>query len=349
MVALVGALERRMPIEGVAGVSVPGRASTPALQPLKFPLPSRAALPALEKYAHLEWGVRRVAAGYVEATRGCLHHCSHCPIPPVFGGKLFVVPTEIVLADVAQQVAEGACHVTFGDPDFLNGPTHSLRIVRRMHSRFPSLTFDFTAKIEHLLKHRALLPEFRRMGCAFVVTAAESLSNSILSRLAKGHTRSEVVAALEAVRRSGIAFRPTWVAFTPWTTPGDYLEMLDFIEAEGLIENVDAVQYAVRLLIPPGSGLLAQLEMTPHLGKLDEASFSFPWTHPDAEMDALFRNVSASVERSLCDKEDATKAFCRVRALARAVAGAKSVSFPMRTAAGRRPDSAPRLTEAWFC
>ena len=94
-------------------------------------------------------------AAYVEASRGCLHVCRHCPVVPVYGGRFFVVPADVVLADIRAQVAAGARHVTFGDPDFLNGPGHALDVARRLHAEWPSLTFDFTAKVEHLLKHRA--------------------------------------------------------------------------------------------------------------------------------------------------------------------------------------------------
>src|SRR5204863_3982457 len=172
----------------------------PILEKLAFPLPSRSQLPALKRYAHVEKNGALELAGYVEASRGCKHLCRHCPIPPVYGGRFFVVPVETVLADVRQQVAAGAAHVTFGDPDFLNGPRHALAVARAVHAEFPRVTFDFTAKIEHLLRERAHLPELAALGCAFVVSAAESLDDHVLEILAKGHTRADVVAALAATR-----------------------------------------------------------------------------------------------------------------------------------------------------
>src|SRR5436190_432067 len=83
-------------------------------------VPSRAQLPSLKSYAHLERDGRHEPVGYVEASRGCLHLCRHCPIPPVYGGRFFAVPAAVVMADIRQQVAAGAGHITFGDPDFLN-------------------------------------------------------------------------------------------------------------------------------------------------------------------------------------------------------------------------------------
>src|SRR5215471_9364728 len=199
----------------------------------------------------------------VAASRGCLHLCTHCPIPPVYGGRFFVIPEEIVLEDVRQQVQAGASHITFGDPDFLNGPGHSLSVVRALHAEFPDITFDITTKVEHILKRGSILPELGRLGCLFLISAVESVSDHVLEILEKNHTREEIVEAVQRVRAAGIAPRPTWVAFTPWTTLGDYLDMLAFIEANGLIDHVDPVQYTIRLLIPPGSYLLNRPEMKP--------------------------------------------------------------------------------------
>src|SRR6266436_831478 len=156
LVALAQALEAGRP-EAVGGVHVRGRTAAPVLERLPFALPSRATLPGLKKYAHLDRDGRKELVGYVEASRGCLHLCLHCPIPPVYGGRFFVVPRETVLADIRQLEREGATHITFGDPDFLNGPGHSLSIVRAMRAEFPSLTFDFTAKVEHILEREGLI------------------------------------------------------------------------------------------------------------------------------------------------------------------------------------------------
>jgi hypothetical protein len=286
--------------------------------------------------------------GYVEASRGCLHLCRHCPIPSVYRGRFFAVPRDVVLADVRQQVAAGATHVSFGDPDFLNGPAHAQRLARALHAEFPALTFDFTAKIEHLLRHRAHLRELAALGCVFIVSAAESLSDVVLGHLAKGHTRADVGAALRATRDAGIALRPTWVAFTPWTTLADYREMLDFIEAEDLIDQVDPVQYSLRLLVPPGSLLLDSPAMRPHLGPLEQETFSYRWAHPDPRMDRLQEAMTVVVTEAAERGEDAAMTFDRVGALADGVAGVPGrPPVAPRLAPGRsRP---PRLTEPWFC
>jgi radical SAM superfamily enzyme YgiQ (UPF0313 family) len=316
------------------------------LDKLAFPVPSRVNLPSLKKYAHLERDGGLALAGHVEASRGCKHMCRHCPIPPVYGGRFFVVREDVVLADVRQQVEAGATHITFGDPDFLNGPGHALAVARALHREFPELTFDFTAKIEHLLRRRAHLKEFGRLGCVFIVTAAESLSDTVLAHLDKGHTRADIDEAVHLVSEAGITLRPTWVPFTPWTSLGDYRALLDFIEAHRLIDATDPVQYAIRLLIPPGSLLLESAALRPYLGERVEEQFYHRWTHPDARMEALHADVSSLVAGAADQRQDAAVVFQRVVEMADRAAGAAARPFVPPAPSRKRP---PRLTEPWFC
>ena len=318
------------------------------LQRLPFPPPSRAGLPALTRYASLARAGELVPAGYVEASRGCLHTCLHCPVPAVYGGRFFTVPRDVVLTDIRRLVAAGAGHITFGDPDFLNGPGHAVKLVGALHDEFPHVSYDFTAKIEHVLEQRRLFPVFGATGCAFVVAAIESLSDTVLARLEKGHTKADVVVALDILRDAGIPLRPSFVPFTPWSTRDDYVELLSFVDAEGLIDHVDPVQYTIRLLIPPGSLLLSRPAIRPFLGGLDPAAFTYRWTHPDPRMDELQRAASALVERAARASEDAWTTFHRLRALAAERAGLPSATGGVASPPPERPIPA-RLTEPWFC
>lgn len=312
-------------------------------------VPSRNRLAPLDKYARLERDGLAHLAGYVEASRGCKHLCFHCPIPPVYGGRFSVVRKEAVLEDIRAQVDAGATHITFGDPDFLNGPKHALRIVQAMHEAFPNLTFDCTTKIEHLLKHRSILHEFRDCGCIFIVSAVESLSNTVLENLQKGHTRADVFGVIALLREVGIALRPSLVPFTPWETLDSYRYLLDSVRERELIDHIDPVQYSIRLLVPPGSSLLSQPSMHPYLGALDQESFTYHWTHPDPRMDELQKAVSVVVEGASQIGEDAFVTFHRVCNLAYATLGKEEATTmsPLDFEADRKRP--PRLTEDWFC
>lgn len=345
LVALAQALAAGRPLSEVAGLTLPQRPAPPRRERTAFPVPDRSQLAPLSTYARLSRDGALLPAGYTEATRGCRHTCRHCPLTPIYQGRFFAVPAEVVLADIAQQADAGAKHITFGDPDFLNAPTHALRLARELHARWPGLSFDFTAKVEHILQHRALMPEFARLGGAFVVSAVESLSDEVLRRLGKGHTAADVEAVVTILDEAGLALHPTLVAFTPWTTLADYLEQLEFIQARGLQRHIPPVQLSIRLLIPPGSPLAEAPDAAAWLGPIDAENFTHRWTHPDPRLDHLQAQVAALAAAAEAEGQDEAETFAAIRALAWASAGQTPPALPSRPI---RP-APPRLTEDWFC
>ena len=383
LVALAQALHAGSPLEEVPGLTTTYREASPHLGRHTLPVPVRNPLPSLDSYAHYVPGSTTATngsatgngqqveepvaypAGYTEATRGCLHTCRHCPVVPVYNGRFFVVPVETVLADIAQQVDYGARHITFGDPDFLNGPGHARKVARALHDAFPNVSFDFTAKVEHLLKHRRLLPELVEHGASFVVSAFESTSDHVLSRLQKGHTRRHMEEALDAVDAAGLSIQPTWMPFTPWTALDDYLFMLRWIREQGLIPHVPAVQLSIRMLVPPGSALLSGEDADEWKGTLDAANFTYRWQHPDPRMDALQQQVARIAEMAgqfetegssgaaggnlpdpVGDAASPLAVFHRIECAAHNAAGRPPPALPPLSSYMPRP---PRLTEHWFC
>jgi hypothetical protein len=345
LIALARALNEGRAAAEVAGVSIAGRSAKPNLARLNFPVPQRASLPSLEKYARYVADDESHLAGYVEASRGCLHTCRHCPVVPVYNGRFFIVPAETVLADIRQQVAAGARHITFGDPDFLNGPGHALKIAQAFHREFPRVTFDFTTKVEHILEHRKLMGQLREAGATFVVSAFESTSERVLARLHKGHSVAQMEEALAVLAEVGMAVQSTWVPFTPWTTLDDYLGMLAWIRSQGLISATPGVQMSIRLLVPPSSALLDHPDVESWRGELDPANFTWRWAHPDPRMDDLARKVARIAEDAEEDADPWT-VFAAVERAAYALAGQTA---PIHPRPAFLPPSPPRLTENWFC
>jgi radical SAM superfamily enzyme YgiQ (UPF0313 family) len=347
LLKLIAALEQGE-TASVQGVSTRQSSSGPWIQRTTFPLPERQQLPSLDHYARLEMNGRAMLAGYTETTRGCKHKCLHCPITPIYRGRFFAVPAEIVLADIRSQVECGARHITFGDPDFLNGPTHALRITRALHREFPEVTFDATIKIEHMLKHRHLFPELRDLGCAFVVSAVESLNDTVLQHLDKGHTAADVAEAFDLLEEVGILLRPSLLPFSPWETLDSYIALLDFFVERHLVEHVDPVHFSIRLLVPPGSALLDTSDSQQWLGKLDSASYTYFWRHPDPRMDELQRSVAAVVEQAEQAQASAIETFFHIKALALATHG-QSLCIYRAVQDYGKAKVLPHLTETWFC
>ena len=305
--------------------------------------PWRAGLPPLSRYATLQHGAARKIAGYTEASRGCKHTCRHCPIVPVYGGRFRVVRPDVVIADVAAQVEQGAEHVTFGDPDFFNGVRHAMRVVEGVARRFPGLTYDVTIKVEHLVAHADLLPRLRETGCLFVTSAVESFDDAVLRRLEKGHTRRDVARAVALCRAAGVTLAPTFVAFTPWTTIDGYRDMLAEIERLDLIEQVAPIQLALRLLVTAGSRLLELEDLGARLGPFDPERLIYPWRHPDRRVDQMADDVGSMVGRRLTADRRALFDDVRVRA------HEGHAPPPASWAPVRQRVEVPYLNEPWYC
>jgi radical SAM superfamily enzyme YgiQ (UPF0313 family) len=331
----------------------PSPAPTVNLSKQRFRLPLRAGLPALETYAHLNMpdGSRK-HVGYTEASRGCKHLCRHCPIVPVYDGRFFIVQQDVVLADIRQQVAAGAAHVSFGDPDFFNGTGHSLAIVDTLHREFPTLTYDVTIKIEHLLKHQSALASLRETGCLFITSAVESVDDHVLSCLRKGHTRADFLRALDVCRSAGLTLSPTFVAFTPWLTLDGYCDLLHVIEDADIVEHVAPVQLAIRLLIPLGSRVLELPEIREILGPYDGEALYYPWAHPDARVDALHAEIDTLVQTASAAGLSRAETFAQIRDCADRAAGRTRGSLkPGNGVDGARPahPPIPQMSEPWYC
>lgn len=302
--------------------------------------PDRSGLPGFGRYAKLQVSGQEKLVGYTEASRGCKHLCRHCPVVPVYNGTFRVVERDAVLRDIRTQVAAGAQHITFGDPDFFNGPGHAKAIVEKLHAEHPTLSYDVTIKIEHLLRHRELLPVLQRTGCLFVTSAVESIDDRMLEKLAKGHTRSDFIEAVAVTRQAGLMLAPTFVTFTPWTTWEGYRELLQLLLTLDLVESVGPIQLAIRLLIPAGSKLLDLSEIREMIGPFNPAALLYKWQHSDPGLDRLCEEIQKLIQREERRKTSRTEIFGKIWELAHQ--RPPDFHLPSRAAI-------PYLNEPWYC
>lgn len=314
----------------------------------KFVIPDRHNLPPLSRYAQLCNGQAPARiVGYVEASHGCKHFCRHCPVVPVYNGHFRIVQRDVVLADIRQQVAAGAEHITFGDPDFFNGPGHVLPIVETLHHEFPHLTYDVTIKIEHLLKYAKHLPVLRQTGCAIVTSAVESVDERILYFFDKRHSKEDFVQVVKLFDELGLVLNPTFVPFTPWTSLEGYRELLESLLKLDLVENVSPVQLAIRLLIPAGSKLLELPETSAVMGAFNEEFLSYEWQNPDPLVDELQQRVMKIVSAENSHKATRQEIF---RNVWDSIYTTLDKPHPMPAPKNHRARAAiPYLNEPWYC
>ena len=316
------------------------------LKRIDFMVPDRHSLPALEKYSQLIFpdGNRRVM-GFTETTRGCKHLCRHCPVVPVYNGRFYAIPADIVLEDIRQQVAQGAQHISFGDPDFLNGPLHAQRIVEAMHEEFPALTYDAVIKIEHLIKYPDFLPFLRDSGCILVTTAVESVDDTILEYLDKGHTAAEFEQVVSLMKQHEIALAPTFIPFTPWTTISNYIDLLNKIAELKLIMSVNPVQLSLRLLIPSGSRILELPKQETCITDFNPASLGYTWVHRETEVDVLQENIRSWTEQAESEGLSRLEIFNGIRRIALSAAGSDEKDVTEEQCG----EPVPVHSESWYC
>ena len=310
----------------------PGQAAT---------VPAAIELSAAAKYRSAD-GVEHLA-GAVAASRGCLHRCRHCPVPVAYDGRIHLNAVEGVLASIDEQVRHGATHVSFADPDFLNAPAHAQRVIAAVHERHPKLTWDATVKVEHVVRHRDRFVGFAASGCTFVISAFESVDDNTLRELDKGHTAADEITALAILRGVGIEVRPSWMAFTPWTTIDHVVELFRFVADNDLVASIDPVQYGIRLLVPKGSLIADRLESQGRLGSYDRSALAYPWRSIDPVLDELAVTLADIADASTAGGEPDHVAFNRLRRAVHTAAGLPDPA-PTGPVAAR-----PRMTEAWFC
>lgn len=319
-----------------AARSATASSSRTSLPRLDFIQPDRSGLPALDRYASMQMpdGSTKIV-GATDATRGCKHRCRHCPIVPVYDGQFRAVAVDVVMADVRAQAGQGATHISFGDPDFFNGPTHARRIVEALHREFPAVTYDAIIKVEHLLAHRELLPLLAATGCLFITSAVEAVDDDVLAKLEKGHTRADFIAAAHLCRDAGLTLVPTFVAFTPWTTIDGYVDLLKVVADLDLVANVAPVQWGIRLLVTWESRLLELPEIRRVIGPFDARTLTYPWMHPDPRVDLLQQQVMALAGvRAARSREEIFATICELAQV--------NLILPSRSAI-------PYLNEPWYC
>lgn len=307
---------------------------------VELPL-DRAGLLPMERYGRfvaLDGSERLV--GVTAASVGCRYRCRHCPVVALPGGGFRATAVSSVLADIELLVRAGATHITFADPDFLNGPVHARRVVDGVAARWPGLSFDFTARVAHLRRHSSWLADAAGAGCVMVTSAVESFDQAVLEHLDKGHSVEDVAAVVDACRAAGIALNPTFVPFTPWTSRATLAQLLDSVAELGLVGSVAPVQYGLRLLVTAHSALLEVPDVAALVEPFDPSLLCYPWRHPDSGIDELQRQWSAITVG------DVPRAWAHA-----ALRAALDGGTPLPAPAAEVPSlpTVPYLTEPWFC
>ncbi len=296
----------------------------------------------LASYRTVSYQGQDKTSGYLETTVGCRHRCRHCPVVPIWDGRIAINDAPAVLQDAKNQIAAGAAHLSFGDPDFLNAPRHTLGILKEIHRHDPTVTFDFTTKISEIVAHPDIWGELYEQGLIFVISAVESLNPRVLERLDKQHNASDVAAARDFLFGAHIGLHPTFCPFTPWSEPEDLVDIASFVVSSRLTNVVEPVQLSIELLTPPNSLLLKDREF---FGPYDAQRMGFPPIYADDNLSTLQQVLSEVAAKGATANEDYSRTIASQIEHIENISGR---SVPFFDISAPVPDPAT-VSEPWFC
>jgi len=308
----------------------------------KHSVPDRTILPSITDYSHIVDGSNNLIAGSVETTYGCKHECTHCPVPIEFKGMFKTFGTEKIITDVTNQVEEGAKHISFNDPDFFNGPKHALKILQLLNEKHPSITYDSTIKVEHILKYPDYFQELKNLNMLFVISAFETTNDHVLNILQKNHSFNDLNKAVELSLENNIDIRPTWMPFSPWTEQNDLISIIKLIENYKLRETVDPIQLTIKLLVPKNSLILKRPEMKEYLLDYDPASFSYAWKYKFPNIDNIQNELFTYVLQHESENE-----YTQYLGLVDILESHTNETLLNSEKYSQR--IVPKLSETWFC
>ena len=308
----------------------------------KHTVPDRTILPSITDYSHIVDGSNNLIAGSVETTYGCKHECTHCPVPIEFKGMFKTFGTEKIITDVTNQVEEGAKHISFNDPDFFNGPKHALKILQLLNEKHPSITYDSTIKVEHILKYPDYFQELKNLNMLFVISAFETTNDHVLNILQKNHSFNDLNKAVELSLENKIDIRPTWMPFSPWTEQNDLISIIKLIENYKLRETVDPIQLTIKLLVPKNSLILKRPEMKEYLLDYDPSSFSYAWKYKFPNIDNIQNELFTYVLQHESENE-----YAQYLGLVDILESHTNETLLNSEKYSQR--IVPKLSETWFC
>jgi len=309
---------------------------------LKNSIPDRSSVPEISNYAQLVIGDTKLLTGSVETTYGCRHSCTHCPVPIQFNGRFKTFSEEKIINDVSNQIQSGAQHISFDDPDFFNGPKYSLKVLEKLCNKFPSVTYDATIKVEHIIKYKKYFKELENSNILFVTSAFETTNDNVLRILDKRHTYNDLFKSISIAKEHSIDIRPTWMPFTPWTDPVDLVNIVSLIEDYELRETVDPIQLTIKLLVPKGSLMLKSQEFKKYMGKYDKDSFTYSWHYERRNVEYLQTLLFNYVAEN--EEVDSKKQYLELINIIQSFT--KTNIIYNKTYKYRE---VPKLSETWFC
>jgi len=227
----------------------------------------------------------------IASSRGCYHRCSFCSVNAFYelsGGHAPRFRSAGNVVDEIQSIVaeHGMRKFTFVDDDFI-GPgkarEHSIAIVEEIKARKLDINFSMECRADEI--DEDILAFMKDAGLTGVFLGIESGVQRQLDTYNKRVTVEQNRAAIELVRRLGIAMQPGFIPFDPYLTPEELQQNLDFAKEVNLWEGKSGPT-PLRIILYPGVPLIDRVRAD---GLLTERGMDYDYRFKDPQTRTIWR------------------------------------------------------------
>jgi anaerobic magnesium-protoporphyrin IX monomethyl ester cyclase len=219
LVELLSAIEANRPLDGVAGIAfrrddqVVQTPQRPLLEDLdELCLPHEDAPHVLHDFELYPLA----AFSHVFATRGCPYNCFFCGSRNVWGRNVRFRSPGNVVEELCRLERLGVRVVHFDDDTFGVRPDYIRELCQGIRSRCGGL--NWSCELHVNLVNDETIRLMAEAGCRSIQLGIESGNNEILRQIRKGFTIDKALAAVETIRRHGVAVQAFFMVGFPQET-----------------------------------------------------------------------------------------------------------------------------------
>jgi len=146
------------------------------------------------------------------ASRGCPFRCKFCS--RVFGNKVVFRRPESVVQEIKElNKRYGVTYFGFGDDLFVSNPKNVHELSRLLEKEKLKIRWHCNTRASYLTD--SLVKAMKKGGCVHVLFGAESGCQRILDNMQKGQKVSDIIRAVELLRKNRLSFRAFFMAGYP--------------------------------------------------------------------------------------------------------------------------------------
>lgn len=245
----------RPPVPGVAyGPDDSGATSDAVLDQdaLRYPVVEVRATSPYLRFTQPGSG-RSVRTIAVVSSRGCPKRCSFCSIV-VMSPRWRARSVTSLMGEIRERYEdEPFGHVVFQDANLFVRSRRTVELAEAIHGLDPSITWSGTATADHIVRHADVLPDLRRLGCAFLEVGIEAGNDASLERFNKWTNVEINERALALLAAQHIAVGLDFIMFEPEMTFAELVDNYRFLERTGLVGTFPADCVFSDLRLYPGT------------------------------------------------------------------------------------------------